>query len=415
MEYKTYNFNSFNLYTIKTDKFKNCHLEIVFREQIQKNKIIPRKFLMELLSFSTATYNTQKSFSMHLEDLYNANFYGLLSRVGQCLLTNFCLDFLNPRYCEEGYLKQILNLVTEAIFKPNSFDNENFQIIKNNILNDEKKATENIRASAYRQLFKNMDANAPLAYDMLGTKEQIENVTPQDVQAEYTRLLEEDYCDIYLIGNLDMDNIADYLEKNFISRIVKNYNIEIFSEGKTHNRIQTKKETANINQTHLLIGCNIVNPLPEERDVVGYLYNYILGGSSLNTKLASYLRQENSLCYTTNSIYQKYDNAIILYAGIAKKNSSKAIALMKKALKEMGNKITEEELANAKKGIITSLNMIEDNPSSLINNFLFQNIANLKTVEQRIKEIKQVTVNDLKKLAKKIKINTIYILSGVEE
>ena len=36
MIYKTYNNKTYNIYTIKTDKFKTCHMEIVFRNNINK-------------------------------------------------------------------------------------------------------------------------------------------------------------------------------------------------------------------------------------------------------------------------------------------------------------------------------------------------------------------------------------------
>ena len=88
--------------------------------------------------------------------------------------------------------------------------------------------------------------------------------------------------------------------------------------------------------------------------------------------------------------------------------------LVKKALKDMLTNLSEEELENAKRNIITSLNMIDDNPATLVNNYLFKNIANLKDVEERIKSVKKVSVQDIKLFAKKVKINTIYLLSGVK-
>ena len=45
MKYKSYEFDTFKIYTIKTDKFKNCHMEITFYDndvsfffKIYKNK-----------------------------------------------------------------------------------------------------------------------------------------------------------------------------------------------------------------------------------------------------------------------------------------------------------------------------------------------------------------------------------------
>ena len=95
MEYKNYNFHAFNLYTVKTDRFKNCHLEIVFRNKAKKEEIMFRKFLIELLTFNTKKYNSQKELKIHLEDLYDTVLYSLLSRVGSCFFTTYCIDFLN--------------------------------------------------------------------------------------------------------------------------------------------------------------------------------------------------------------------------------------------------------------------------------------------------------------------------------
>lgn len=38
MKYKTYNCNSFNIYTIKTDRFKTSHLEVIFKNVLKKKK-----------------------------------------------------------------------------------------------------------------------------------------------------------------------------------------------------------------------------------------------------------------------------------------------------------------------------------------------------------------------------------------
>ena len=418
MEYKNYNFHAFNLYTVKTDRFKNCHLEIVFRNKAKKEEIMFRKFLIELLTFNTKKYKSQKELKIHLEDLYDTVLYSLLSRVGSCFFTTYCIDFLNPKYCEEGYLDEVLNLAIESLYNPNvennQFDEQSFNIIKNNILTEIQSSKENIKGSAYRRLFELMDENSYLSYNMLGTKEDVEKVTPKNLYEFYQKMLNSDYCDIYIIGNLDMDYVASYFEKYFQQRIIKTEELSLYYKVQPRKKINVVKEQKNIAQGNLLVGCNIINSTEENRDIIAYLYNFILGAGSLDTKLGTYLRQDNSLCYTVNSIYQKYDSSIIIYAGIDPNNYEKALKLIKKSLKEMTINITDEELENAKKSLSTSLNMIIDNPSSIINNYLFRNVANLKTVEERLEQLKNITVDQIKTYAKNVKINTVYMVSGVE-
>ena len=39
MIYREYKANTYNIYTIKTDKFKTCHMEIIFRNNIKKEDV----------------------------------------------------------------------------------------------------------------------------------------------------------------------------------------------------------------------------------------------------------------------------------------------------------------------------------------------------------------------------------------
>ena len=146
----------------------------------------------------------------------------------------------------------------------------------------------------------------------------------------------------------------------------------------------------------------------DERNYIAYVYNMILGGGSLDTKLYTRLRGDNSLCYNCSSIYQKFDNLIILHTAISKENEILAIKLMKKALLDMENgNITEEEIDNAKQLIITTLDMSLDVPGKIIDNYLFKNLYGLDEIEIRKERYKKVKKEDIIKFAKKIKINTI--------
>ena len=73
---------------------------------------------------------------------------------------------------------------------------------------------------------------------------------------------------------------------------------------------------------------------------------------------------------------------------------------------EQGN-ITEEEIENAKKLITTTLNMAEDVPGRIIDNYIFKNLYGLDDLEVRIKKYNSITKKEIVDFAKKIKINTI--------
>ena len=60
MIYKEYNNSTYNIYTIKTDKFKTCHMEIVFRNNIDKSTITKRSLITEMLVENSKNYKTGK-------------------------------------------------------------------------------------------------------------------------------------------------------------------------------------------------------------------------------------------------------------------------------------------------------------------------------------------------------------------
>ena len=56
--------------------------------------------------------------------------------------------------------------------------------------------------------------------------------------------------------------------------------------------------------------------------------------------------------------------------------------------------------------------MSEDTLGGIINNYLFNDLDNLPFYDERIKEFNSVTKEEVLEVAKKIKLNTIYLLTG---
>ena len=153
-----------------------------------------------------------------------------------------------------------------------------------------------------------------------------------------------------------------------------------------------------------------------ERNFVIHIYNIILGSGGLTSKLYRYLREENSLCYNVSSMIQKYDGLLMIYSGIDAKDKKLCIELVNKAMKEMSNgEFSDTELDNAIKTVISSLKMGEDTQGGIVNNYLFNYLDNLPLYDERVKEFKTVTKEEVIDVAKRIKLNTIYLLKGEDK
>ena len=95
MQYKKIDCNTYTIHTIKTDKFKNCTMEVIFRKGIKKEEITKFNFLADMLNMSNKNYKTRREVVLKLESLYNASFRSATSRVGN----SYIINFINKTRC----------------------------------------------------------------------------------------------------------------------------------------------------------------------------------------------------------------------------------------------------------------------------------------------------------------------------
>ena len=76
---------------------------------------------------------------------------------------------------------------------------------------------------------------------------------------------------------------------------------------------------------------------------------------------------------------------------------------------------SEDELNNVKESFAFSLKLSLDNPSGILNNYVFHIYDDLPFIEDRIKMIEDVTKEEIVLVANKIKPNIFFVLEGEEE
>ena len=120
-------------------------------------------------------------------------------------------------------------------------------------------------------------------------------------------------------------------------------------------------------------------------------------------------------CNNVTSSLNKLDSLLIIKAGISSENFDQTVKLVKKLMKDMvkGN-FKDEHINIVKENYISLLKEIEDNENAIIETYLAKDLLNLGDIEERKREIMKVTKEDIVNVAKKIKIDTIFLLEGVE-
>lgn len=418
MKYKTYNCNSFNIYTIKTDRFKTSHLEVIFKNVLKKEEIGTYSFLADMLSEGCKKYPRKKDLITRFEELYKIVIYASTMRVGNVIDLHVSLDFINPEYIEdEGYIEDVIKTLFEVINNPNvcndEFDLKTFNIVKERLRREINSLKENPVKQSIKEAIKTMDSNSPTSYEILGTIEELENITPAKLYNAYKSLRKNFKVDVFLIGNLDMDNVASLIKKYFKNRYIVSDNFEVMVDNKETKKVKEKAMKSDNIQTNLVMLFNLKNLSELEKNITLNCFNYLYGSGGLTSKLYKSIREENSLCYAINSMYLKYDKLLMVQISLDNCNVKKAISLVKKELKNMQNgNFSEEEVRDAINNMVISLDMSLDNNIAILNNYVFNIYDKLPSIEERKEYFKKLTKEDIVNVSKKVKLNTIFTLEG---
>ena len=418
MKYKTYNCNSFNVHTIKTDKFKTSHVEVIFRDIANKDEMGDYSFLADMLSQSSKTYPRKKDLITRFEELYKIIVYATTLRVGNVLDFHVSLDFINPDYInDKNYVEEVIKTLFDIIENPNvtndEFDLKTFNIVKERLKREINSLKENPMKQSIKEAFKAMNADTPTSYELLGNLESLEKITPSSLYKTYKNLRKNFKVDIFLIGNLEMDDTVSLIKKYFKNRYIIENKLDLMVDNKEIKRLVVKSMASDNVQANLVMIFNLKKLTEIEKNITFNVFNYLYGSGGLTSKLYQSIREKNSLCYAISSMYLKYDKLLLVHISLEQANVKKATSLVKKELKNMqvGN-FTEEELKDAINNMIVSLDMAQDNNVSIINNYVFHVFDNLPMPEERVEMFKNIKKEDVINVAKKVKLNTVFTLEG---
>lgn len=418
MEYKKYDCNSFNIHTIKTDKFKTVRMEIIFSRDVKKEEMPIYTFLSDLLTDCSKKYERRKDIAIRLEELYKSVFYSTTNKVGNLFTTSFILEFIDPKYIKDkNYLEDVVKLPFEIITKPKvknkEFDITNFNIIKRRSKEAISSIKENPDKLALIKALQTMDEESPSSFRVLGTLEDLEKITPSNLYKAYEELLYHSNCDIFVIGNTNMDELVKIIKENFHNRVIKLNKPKLEVENKKRKKSIVKEEKSSFVQSTLVMIYNINNLEKITKNSSFHVFNYLLGAGGLSSKLYKNLRTKNSLCYSVRSLYLKYDGLLVVEVSLDSKNVKLAQKLIQKSITEMiKGDYTEETLEDAKKNLIFSLKLGLDNNVSILNNYIFNVFDKLPLVDERVELINKTTKEDLILCANSLSLNTVYIQSA---
>lgn len=418
MEYNKYNMGPYNLHIIKTNKFKTVTVRVNFKQKLDPKEITYRNLLADMLFESSSKYPTHRELVIATENLYNLNASRGTTIYGKYNVMSFSIQFLNEMYTELGMFEKSFEFLTDIIFKPDikddSFSEQKLELLKKKYIDNIKTSKTNPKYYATRVLLETIDPLAPFANDKLGRSQDIIDVTGANLYEYYKQAINSDLIDIFVVGDVKDYEVKKIINNNFkINTLKKPSETHIYNHTKFRKRVRILKEEYDTKQSQLMLGAKISNLTEFERKYVGSVYSYILGGGS-NSVLFQKVREENSLCYSVFSSVRLVTNLLIISAGIDSENYNKTVKIIRKEIVNMTKGEFDDDLIeNAKTSYLNAMDELSDSPVSILEHFLSIEYFDIDSVEEQIKNIKKVDKQMIINFAKKINLDTIFMLEGV--
>lgn len=420
MEYKQIEIKKgIKLHTIKTEKFKTNLIAIMLttkldRENVTKNALIPA-----VLRRGTKNLTTQEEINKKLEEMYGASLDCGLDKTGDNQVLKFYIETVNDEFLPqeaENMLKISLEKIFEFVFNPylenGCFKKEYVEQEKENIKQIIDGKIDNKARYSLDRCIEEMYKGQPYGLYKYGYVEDMKDINEKNLYEYYQQLINECKIDIFVSGIID-EETENIIKNN--ENIIKlkdrepQYNKSEIIAKRTEKENDVQ-ESMDVTQGKLIIGMDLdIDDDNLRFDVM--IYNSIFGGSA-NSKLFQNVREKASLAYTASSSYYRFKNNIFINCGIEIKNYEKALEIIKQQIEDMKKgDFTDEEVENAKKGIIASIKTIDDEQDTEITYFFSQELSNSKcTIEQYMNDIKAVTREKVIDIANKVSINTVYFL-----
>nr|WP_248926309.1 pitrilysin family protein [Paenibacillus hamazuiensis] len=405
------------IHVLPTDQFKTFAISVYLGLPLAEQAVTPTALIPFVLRRGTQAYPETKQFRERLDDMYGAGLGFDIYKRGDYQIVQFRMDVIQDRFVSsnEPLLKQALQFLgqtlTEPVLEKGQFrskyvDSEKTTLQKRleAIINDK------IRYAAERCI-EEMCKNEPYRLHPLGKIEALQEIDAKSLYEHYQSWLKTAPIDIYIVGSTTLEEVTPLIEQYFRTDRSTAATYALRSTNPEVSEVKEVVERLDVNQGKLNMGLRSYITYADEEYPVALMYNGILGGYP-HAKLFTNVREKASLAYYASSRLDGHKGIMTIQSGIEIGNYEKAVSIIKQQLVSMEQgDISDTELNQTKAMITNQLYEIQDSAFETIG-FDFNNVLSgaSRTVPTLIEAVERVGKQEIRQMAGRVKLDTIYFL-----
>ena len=414
--------NGIKLHFMPTQKFKTISIGLFIHQELNSELAALNALLPSVLEKGCRLYPDYLTLQRKLENLFGADLSTDIIKSGERHTLAFSMETAHDRYLGENsnLLRESLAILsavlTDPLLENGAFSEKYVKQEKSQLVKDIKALLNDKATYATERCLAEMCTGERFGVFRLGKIEDYDKINPTELYQYYKQLLACNPVDIYVVGDLNKQEVLDAVGRFFnFSRDKKEINLPATEQKAARTEVLSLEEQMSVNQAKLVLGYRTAIGFKDELHCALLVYSGILGGFP-HSKLFMKVREEAGLAYYIHSRLERHKGLMLIAAGINYADQQQARAIIELQLSDLAEgKISDTELENTKRGLVNQLLSRQDSPSQMISFHLDGKIGGYNySFEQLIEGIEKVSLTEITTVAERIKLDTTFLLRPAE-
>lgn len=405
------------LNTLDAQKFNRCRITIRFQYLACRETATASAVLPLVLERCCADYPDMTLLSRRLAKLYGADLSVDNSTNGANRVLTVSVTGIKDEFALEGedLTAEYADLVFGVAFRPylvnGRFDEEALAIERGKLRQQLQAEVNDKRLYCVRQARRRFFGDSLAGVERDGYLEEVDGVTPQLLTQVYEEMLCRASIEVTAIGAKD-ETVRRLLLAALEGR-KRDWQAPLPGLFMPRRQPDHQVETMDMVQAKLCL-LFTAGRCTGAQEIAASRLAMALYGGSVTSRLFLNVREKQSLCYYCSSSYTSVTGCMMVDSGVEPANARKAEAAILKELAQLcDGPITDEEMEDCRRGLLSSLESVEDSLSGL-EGWYFAEIARggpVSTPAQARAALEQVTKEQVRQVLRQFTLSVSYLLT----
>ena len=275
------------------------------------------------------------------------------------------------------------------------------------------------RSYCIRQARRRFYGDSPAGIERNGYLDEVDGLTPEQLTAAYREMLRTASIELIVLGCDDAQTAAirDALRAELTA--IDRAPLPLVENMATPRQEPVHKtETFDMVQAKLCMLFTLGQPMQPQQLAAVRLAMALYGGS-VTSRLFLNVRERDHLCYYCSASFQSFTGSMAVNSGVEHADAARAEQAILKELADLcDGPITDEELEDCRRGLLSGMNGVEDSLGGMETWYYIEvlraganSAAPIQTPAQARAALQAVTKEDVRSILRQLTLSVSYLLT----